>query len=101
MTFTDDQIETIEKLAAVNYTIKKIAIFLDVNPSELLHEFDDPDSQFRHHYDRGRLLSQAKIDMALLSSAEGQSLSAIQQLEKTRANRHFENQRDILINGNS
>jgi hypothetical protein len=99
MTFTDEQIDQITKLAGVNYTVRKIAIFLDVDPLQLQREFNDVDSEFRRHYDRGRLLTQAKIDMALLISAEGQSLSAIQQLEKIRTARHFENMRDSLVYG--
>lgn len=97
MTFTDEQIKEIEELAGLNYTVKKIAMFLNVHPGELQAEFINPDSSFRYHYDRGRLFSQAKIDMALQTAAVGQNMTAIQQLEKIRALRHFENQRDLLL----
>jgi len=101
MTFTDEQIKEIERLAAINYTVKQIALYLDVIPWQLQREFDNRESTFRYHYDRGRLISQAKIDMALLESAEKQNMTAISQFEKIRTLRHFENLRDQLIYGNS
>lgn len=101
MTFTDEQIKEIENLAGINYTVRQIAMYFDISVAMLQREYENPNSLFRYHYDRGRLVSQAKIDMALQTSAEGQNLSAIQQLERTRQNRRFENQRDQLIYGDS
>ncbi|MDD4375074.1 MAG: hypothetical protein PHG67_14275 [Bacteroidales bacterium] len=101
MTFTDEQIKEIENLAGINYTVRQIAMYFDISAAMLQREYENPDSIFRYHYDRGRLVSQAKIDMALQESAEKQSLSAIQQLERVRQNRRFENQRDQLIYGDS
>jgi hypothetical protein len=99
MTFTDEQIQEIEKLAGINYTIKQIAMYLDIKPGALQREFENRESEFRYHYDRGRLISQAKIDQALLDSATKSNLTAINQFEKIRNARHFENLRDQLIYG--
>lgn len=101
MTFTDKQKLEIEKLAAINYTVKQTAVYLDIEPRLLQREFEIKESEFRHHYDRGRLITQAKIDMALVESAEKQNMTAINQLEKIRTARHFENMRDQLIYGHS
>lgn len=100
MDFTEDQINEIEKLAGLNYTVKQIAMYLDIPPGDLQEQFDDPDSDFRYHFDRGRLIAQAKIDMQTQQSAENGNLTAAQTLEKIRQARHFETMRDKLLYGN-
>ena len=99
MDFTEDQIEAIERLAGVNYTVDQIAMYLDVPPGDLQEQFDDEDSDFRFHYDRGKLIAQAKIDMQTQGSAEKGNLTAAQTLEKIRQSRHFENMRDKMLYG--
>lgn len=99
MDFTDEQIESIEKLAGLNYTIKQIAIYLDIDSKYLHSEFGDKESKFRYHFDRGRLIAQADIDQKLLDSAKGGNMTAMQQFEKIRQARYFENMRDQLIYG--
>lgn len=101
MDFTEDQISQIEGLAGLNYTVRQIAMYLDVDPRFLQREFDDLESTFRYHYDRGKLIAQANIDMKLFDAANGSNLTAIQQFEKIKQARHFENMRDKLIYGDS
>lgn len=100
MTFTPEQIESIEKLAGLNYTFKQIAMYLEVPFNDLLQEYEDKESEFRYHYDRGHLLAQADIDQNLIDSAKRGNVTAIQQFEKIRQSRHFENTRDRIIYGN-
>lgn len=97
MTFNDEQIEEIENLAGINYTVRQIAMYLNINCNDLQKEFDDKESKFRYHFDRGCLISQAQIDMQLLKSAKDGNLTANQQFERIRQQRHFENIRDQLI----
>jgi len=99
MIFTQEQIDSIEKLAGLNYTFKQIAMYLDVPFKDLLDEYEDKESEFRYRYDRGKLLSQADVDQGTLDSAKGGNVTAIQQFEKTKQTRHFENIRDLLIYG--
>ena len=101
MDFTPEQIENIELLAGINYTVTQIAMYLDIPAGELYRQFGQKDSTFRHHYDRGKLLGQAKVDMDLLKSAQGGNMTAKQQFEKVRQTRHFENMRDQKIYGDS
>ncbi len=97
MNFTNEQIEEIENLAGINYTVKQIAMYFDIPVNELQKQFDNKESVFRYHYDRGRLISQAKVDMDLLTSAQGGNMTAKQQFEKIRQTRHFENLRDQMF----
>lgn len=99
MDLTPEQIEEIEMLAGINYTVRKIAMYLDIPPKELQKEFENKESIFRYHYDRGKLISQAQIDMANMQRAKGGNQTAIQQFEKIRQNRHFETMRDQLLYG--
>jgi ABC-type uncharacterized transport system ATPase subunit len=101
MTFTPEQIEEIESLAGINYTIKQMAMYFNIPVKDLQREFENKDSEFRFHYDRGQLVSQATIDMKVYESAKGGNTTAQQQIEKIRAARKFENIRDQLLYGNS
>lgn len=99
MELSQEQIEIIEKLASINYTVKQIAMYFDFAAAELQTEYEDKNSMFRYHYNRGKLISQADIDMKQLDLAKGGTQTAIQQIEKIRALRHFETIRDQLIYG--
>ena len=99
MNLSNDQLKIVEQLAGINYTVRQIAIYFDISVNKLYREFRDKKSTFRYHYDRGKLISQADIDMNLQASAKGGNLTAQQQLEKIKSARHFENLRDQLING--
>jgi len=99
MTFTDEQLESIEKLAGLNYSVGQIAMYLDVDHLKMQKQFSDPDSTFRYHFDRGRLINRADIDQKVLDSAKGGNITAIQQVEKIRISRFFEIMRDELIYG--
>ena len=97
MTFTNEQIEEIEKLAGLNYTIKQIALYFAIDVNKLQKEFNDNNSEFRYHFDRGRLISQAQIDMQSLDLAKGGNITAMQRLDKIRKSKHFEIIRDQTL----
>ncbi len=99
MELTTENYEEIEKLASLNYTVRQIAMYLNVSLSELQKEFEDKESKFRYHYQRGKLISQAKIDMKINESAQGGNMTAMQQFEKIRNARHFENMRNQMFDG--
>ncbi len=99
MELTTENYEEIEKLASLNYTVRQIAMYLKVSLSELQKEFEDKESKFRYHYQRGKLISQAKIDMKINESAQGGNMTAMQQFEKIRNARHFENMRNQMFDG--
>lgn len=101
MTFTEEQLQQVEKLAAITYTIKQMAIYFDCSPNDLFKLLKDKESKFYYHHTRGQLVAQAEIDMATLDSAKGQNLTATQALERIKQQRHFTNVRDqLLYDGN-
>ena len=99
MQLTEEQFQIVEKLASLNYTVKQIAMYLDVNATQLQHQFADNESKFRYHYERGKLITQAKIDMQLNDAAMKGNMTAIQQYEKVKNAREFENLKQQMLNG--
>ena len=94
---SQEQIDVIEKLAGVNYTPQEIAVYLGVNEQIFMAMFDDPDSNIRFYYDRGKLMAKAKVDMAVLDSAQGGNITAVQIMKKsTSLKDHAEYKRRIL-----
>lgn len=82
MNFTEDQIKDIEQLAGLNYTVRQIALYLDVNKYALQHEFENTESVFRYHYNRGQLIAQAEIDKSNLQSAKSGNITAMIRYDK-------------------
>lgn len=82
MELTPQQYKDIEQLASLNYTVKQLAMYLDVDYKKFQVDFYDLDSKIRYHYDRGKLVTQAEIDKANLKRAKDGSLTSIQQWKK-------------------
>lgn len=82
MNFTDEQHKEIEQLAGLNYNIRQMAMYFEIDTDSLSEEFNNPNSMFRYHYDRGQLLAQAEIDKANLESAKKGNITAMQRYDK-------------------
>ena len=48
MEFTPEQINTIERLAGMNYTIRQVAMYFDINPDLLYLEYNNKESEFAY-----------------------------------------------------
>ena len=85
-----EQLTELERLSALGYTIKDMALYFlkDINLFELAA--NDPESTINRHIKRGMLVSIAKEQMAILEAAEGGNITASQQLGKIRRDRGFE-----------
>ena len=91
MELTPAQYKEIEKLAAVNYSVKQIAMYLDVDPKAFQKEFSNLESKVRYHYDRGLLVTQAELDMANLKRAKDGNMTSIQQWKKDANSQKLDN----------
>jgi len=78
MDFSAEQIHEIENLSGLNYSVRKIAMYLDIPVRELEKEYENLESKFRYHYERGQLLNQALIDNKLVENAKGGNITATQ-----------------------
>lgn len=94
---TQEQIELIEQLAGINYTPQEIALFFQQDEEAFMAFFDAPGSKLKYHYDRGKLVAKAKIDMELSKSAQAGNITAAQLIKKsTKAKEHEEFKRRML-----
>ncbi len=98
MNLNEDQITELETLSGCNYTLKQVAMYFNLPYKEVMAAYQDEKSTLRYHYDRGKLIVQAQIDIQATSSAQNGNLTAMQRLDKISAQREFINSRDEMIN---
>lgn len=84
MNLTDEQIQQIETLSGLNYSIAEIAMCLGVDEIEFLYESELPGSKLKYHINRGKLLIRGQVDIELVNSAKNGNITAIQTLEKKK-----------------
>lgn len=87
---TDEQLEELEKLSALNYTPEEMAMYFNADPEQFICEANDQQSKIYYHIRRGRLVVVAQEQMALLGDAIGGDVAASQQLARVRRTREFE-----------
>lgn len=76
--------ETIEQLAGCNYGPRQIALYLGFNEKQFLNEWNNPDSNIRHHFDKGRLQADFEVNQKLLDNSRSGNITAVQIYEKNR-----------------
>lgn len=97
---SQEEFETIENLAATNYAPADIAIYLDVDIKLFLEQFYNTTSKVRHHYNRGRLVSDFEKDNKMLENAKSGNITAYQESNKSAEKRAFENHKNRILNEN-
>lgn len=97
MELTAEQNSQLEDLAAINYSLQDIAMYLDVQYQEFLLAFNLPDSELKYHYNRGKLMAQAEIDKANLKKAKDGSATSIQQWKKDANLQKLENLKKKIL----
>jgi hypothetical protein len=99
MKFTEEEYQTIEDLAALNYLPSQIAMYLNVDKKNFLKLFDNPESQVRYHYERGRLVSEAQINLKLKENAVAGNITAAQIFQKEARRIEVQNIRNKVLFG--
>ena len=97
MLLTEEQLKEVEELAGCNYTVRQIAMYLDIDTRELYEMYQDNDSEFRYHYDRGQLISHAQVDKKLLNDAKEGNLTATAQFKKLSKQNRLNNLKHELF----
>ena len=95
---SDEEFETIENLAATNFTPTAIATYLDVDKTLFLSEYHLPNSKVRFHYKKGVLTADFEIDNKLLENAKSGNITAAQESKKATEKRAFENHKHRILN---
>jgi hypothetical protein len=97
MKFTQEQIEEIEALAGVGYTVRQIAMYFNLPWDELQQEFNNPESTFRYHYDRGVLITRASVDMSNVTLAKKGNLTAAALIQKSlKISKYYQVKQEIF-----
>lgn len=91
MQLTDKQKADIERLGAINYTLKQVALYLGLKHEDVLQEYQDPDSDLKYHYDRGQLMARADIDTEVMKSAKDGNLTATQIYKRSEKQNRLNN----------
>lgn len=97
MQLTDKQKADIERLGAINYTLKQVAMYLGIRHDAVLEEYQNEDSDFRYHYDRGQLIAQADIDTEVMKSAKDGNLTATAIYKKSEKQNRLNNLKNELF----
>jgi hypothetical protein len=100
MELTTAEYKHVEDLAAINYSLEQIAMYLDMNFNSFLEAFSIPDSKIKYHYDRGKLITQAEIDKANLKKARDGSAASILQWKKDAMAQKLENVKKKVLYDN-
>lgn len=79
---TDSQYEELEKLAAINYSPEKMALYFGVDKDRFIAEFNDKESKVFYHYEVGLTRAHAVGDMANFENAKGGNVTAYQAWKK-------------------
>lgn len=95
---TEEQYETIEKLAGVNYGPKDIAMYLSLDLEKFLWACKNPDHKINYHYARGVLVAQFEVDNKLLDNAKSGNITATQEYKKASDKKKFENHKKRILN---
>jgi len=96
--FSDEEFETIENLAACNFTPKNMALYLDVDEILFESEYLNPTSKVRHHFNKGVLSAQFEKDNQILENAKSGNITAYQESNKASEKRAFENHKHRILN---
>jgi hypothetical protein len=96
---SQEELETIEDLAASNYTPSQIAVYLSLDKKEFLELWNNPESTVRHHYEKGKLSADFEINQKLLDNARSGNITAAQIFEKNRDRVNVENLKQQIFFG--
>lgn len=91
--------EELEKLSAIGYTIQQLALYFQVNERIFLAEFMRNDSPLQYHYNRGILMYSAQEGMTMLTDAAGGNTTQGQRLDKLRRSLKIEQIKREMIYG--
>lgn len=89
--FSEEELESIEKLAACNYSPEKIALYLGVDKTEFMQLWYINSSLVRHHYEKGKLEAEFDINAKQLELAKSGNITAAQIFLKEAENNRVKN----------
>ena len=87
---SEEQIEELERMSALGYSPEEMALYFGVDKVSFVQAALDVESYIYYHIRRGQIVSMAKEQMAVLTSAEKGDIDASKQIGKIRRSRGWE-----------
>ena len=75
---SEDELQAVEDLAALNYPPEKIALYLEQDRVQFLELYYDPLSDIRTSYDRGQMKAEFLVNQKQLDLAKSGNITAAQ-----------------------
>lgn len=97
--FSDEELTSIEDLAACNYSPEKIALYLDVDKKSFLQTWNIKESFVRLAYDRGQLVAEFSINQKQKELAVAGNITAAQIFLKESEKNEVNNIRNRILFG--
>lgn len=97
--FSDEELTSIEDLAACNYSPEKIALYLDVDKKGFLETWNNKESYVRKSYDRGKLVAEFSINQKQKELAVAGNITAAQIFLKESDKNEVNNIRNRILFG--
>jgi hypothetical protein len=97
--FSDEELTSIEDLAACNYSPEKIALYLDVDKAAFLQTWYNKESLVRMAYERGKLVTDFNISNKQKELAVAGNITAAQIFIGLREATEIERIRDQILYG--
>lgn len=97
--FSEEEFTAIHDLAANNYAPEKIALYLDVDKKAFLQLWQNKESTVRQAYERGKLVTEFKINNKQKELAESGNITAAQIFLKEADKNEVKNIRNRILFG--
>lgn len=97
--FSEEEMTSIHDLAGCNYSPEKIALYLDVDKKTFLKLWYQKNSEVRLAYERGKLVSEYKINLKQKENAEAGNITAAQVFLKEKEANDIANIRNRILFG--
>lgn len=88
--FDSEQLDDLERLAALNYSIKEMALYFNCPLDDFTHDALTEGCTINYHISRGKLTVKANTSIKLMTSAESGNITALQQLSKLQKERDYQ-----------
>ncbi|GAB2993922.1 hypothetical protein GCM10027284_08880 [Cyclobacterium sediminis] len=95
----EEQLGELEQLAALGYSPEKMAVYFKKDKAMFVQAALDVNSNIHYHIERGKLMSVAKEQMAMLEGAEGGDVKKSQQLAEIRRSKGWQMSKMDIFGG--
>lgn len=88
--FDLEQLEDLERLSALGYSVEEMAMYFDCPVDDFKHDAKTEGCTIHYHIRRGKLTIKANAAMKIMASAEAGNITAAQQLAKVQKERDYQ-----------